>query len=113
MLDQGGLWLSPTLKKWAAPTEIPNPSKPHRMRKLNIYILNPACFYRDYEGEKNDTIKLTSLPFHVWKEVIIELYPADSTRPVMTEGWTEQFLCAHIAVLRTLWNKDLKTDEAA
>lgn len=52
------------------------------MRKLNIYIFDPACF-TVITRKKNDTIKLTSPPFHVWKEVIIVLYTADEARPVM------------------------------
>lgn len=51
------------------------------------------------QERKNETIKLTSPPFHVWKEVIIVLYTADQARPIMMEGWTEPFLCAHICAL--------------
>lgn len=60
-------------------------------------------FNRDYERGvgggvgATDTIKLTFRPFHVWKEVITALYTADSARPVMTEGWTQWFLCTHRA----------------
>ena len=70
------------------------------MRKLNIYIFDPACFTvinqkkRGEKKKKNDSIKLTSPPFHVWKEVITVLYTADEARPIMMEGWTEWFLCA-------------------
>lgn len=67
------------------------------MRKLNIYIFDPACFTvinQKKKKRKNDSIKLTSPPFHVRKEVIIVLYTADEARPIMTEGWTERFLCA-------------------
>lgn len=73
------------------------------MRKLNIYIFVPACFNRDYkeeeEGKKPDSIKLTSPPFHVRKEVIIVLYTADEARPIMMEGWVEPVLWADTVAL--------------
>lgn len=74
-----------------------------RMWKLNIYIFVSACFTmitrKERKKERRNTIKVTSAPFHVRKEVIIALYTADQARPIMTEGWTEQLLCADIPAL--------------
>lgn len=77
------------------------PVIPHRMRKLNIYVYDPACF-TVITRKKHSSIKLTSPPFHVWKEVIIVLYTADEARPIMMEGWTERFLCAEKPALSCL-----------
>ena len=106
MLDT--LWLVQTrcfdklwcLRKWIAAAEISNPSH-HIEWGSSIFTfltLRVSPWLTRKKGEKkkkkNDSIKLTSPPFHVWKEVITVLYTADEARPIMMEGWTEWFLCA-------------------